>query len=293
MRIGIQVSIRGSIDLAADRAEALGCETVQIFSCNPRAWKARPLDSVAAARLKRKLDQFDVHPLVVHVTYLPNLASPDPKLHRKSVRRTIQEVRRAERRGADFFVLHLGFHKGAGINAGVANVAKAVNTLIEKAEPATMLLLENSAGSRGSIGANFEQIGRIIERIGDRSKVGLCFDTAHGFAAGYDLRTKADVDRTVREIDRYVGIERLHVVHANDTMAELGSGRDRHEHIGKGSIGPRGMRAVISHTGLRHLPFILETPVRKKGDDAANVRALKRLRKMEALGAGRKRRPSA
>ena len=278
-RIGIQVSIRDSIGLAAGRAQAIGCETVQVFSCNPRSWQAKPLGPKTAAELGRKLDAFGIRPLVVHVTYLPNLASPDAALYRKSVSRVVTEVRRAGRLSAQYFVLHLGHHRGTGEERGIERVARAAIAILKRAEPSLTLLLENSCGGKGGIGGSFEQIAGILDRIGGGG-VGVCFDTAHGFAAGYDLRTPKAVDQTVRAFDACIGIGRLHVIHANDSKVELGSRLDRHEHIGKGCIGRRGFRAMLAHPALRHLPFILETPVKQKGDDAKNVRALKSLRKI-------------
>jgi len=278
MRVGIQVSIRDRIDLAADRARGLGCETAQIFSCNPRSWAARPLDPEAVARLRQKLYEFDIHPLVVHVTYLPNLATPDPVLRRRSVRRVIGEVRRADQLAADYFVLHLGHHMGSGIDAALGNIRAAVDEVLRAAAPRLTLLLENTAGDTGSVGDRFEHIAQIIAGVADARRVGICFDTAHAFAAGYDLRTPRAVDATVTELDRRIGLGRLHVVHANDAMFELGSHRDRHQHIGKGHIGRPGLRAVVNHPCLRQLPFILETPFHNEGEDAANVRALKRFR---------------
>ena len=280
-RIGIHVSIRDRIDLAADRAKELHCEAIQIFSCNPRSWSTKPLDAEAAGLFRQKLQQFDIHPLVVHVTYLPNLASPERAQHRKSVRRVTSEVKRADRLGAGFFVTHLGHHMGAGVDAGLANIVRALDEIISKAGPEVMILLENTADGRGSVGGRFEHLAQIIEETADPDRIGICFDTAHAFAAGYDLRTPEAVDRTLKELDKVVGLHRLRVVHANDAMLEFGSHRDRHQQIGKGNIGRDGLRALLNHPKLSDLPFILETPIDVEGDDARNIRRLKRLRNPE------------
>lgn len=278
MRVGIQVSIRDGIHLAADRARALGCETTQIFSCNPRSWTAKPLDAEDAALLRHKLRLYAIRPLVVHVSYLPNLATPDATLHARSVERVVEEVRRADQLAADYFVIHLGHHLGAGQAAALQSVRRALEAILDASAPRLALLLENTAGGTGSVGDRFEHIADLLRGLHHDPRPGFCFDTAHAFAAGYDLRTAEAVDRTVREIDDRIGLERLRVVHANDAMFGLGSRRDRHQHIGRGRIGRGGFRAMAAHPALRDLPFILETPLKKEGDDAANVRALKRLR---------------
>ena len=278
MRIGIHTSTRDRIDRAANRAREMGCEVIQIFSCNPRSWSMAKLDEAAADEFIGKLDAFDIRPLIVHVTYLPNLATSDRTVRRKSIRRVIDEVRRSDRLGADYFVTHLGYHMGAGVERGLANLRDAIRAVLDATTPNLTLLLENTAGHAGSVGGRFEHIGWLIGELAGAADVGVCFDTAHAFAAGYDLRTPEAVAATCAEFDRLVGLTRIRMIHANDAMLELGSHRDRHENIGGGHIGRKGFRAMLEHPALTEVPFILETPYEDEAAATLSIRRLKRLR---------------
>ncbi len=272
MRIGVHVSIAGRIYEAIDRGKELGCETIQIFSRNPRGWQVTKLDPKDADEFRRRKKEAGIFPVLVHIPYLINLATPDEKLAKKSIAAYIEDLERTDMLGAEYFVTHLGSHVGSGEDIGVKRFAKNMNIILEKRKPKCMILLENTAGSGNNLGYKFSQIKEIISGIDDKKKIGICFDTEHAYGAGYDVSTKRGLDETLGELDKNVGLNRLKTVHLNDSKAKLGSRVDRHEHIGKGYIGKEGMKRIINHSKLRHLPFIMETPKKKPTDDPMNMK---------------------
>lgn len=274
--LGAHVPITGSIDKAVDRALELKINTFQIFTRSPRGWKYPPLLEEVAEAFKKKAKGSGFKGVASHMPYLPNLASPDKEIFQKSVDSLIEEIRRADLLGLDYIVVHLGSHMGKGIEFGRRRVAEAVLKALEVEEPKAMILLENMAGQKNSVGASFEDIRKMLDEIGDR-RVGVCFDTCHAYAAGYDLSTKRAVEEIVRRFDEVVGLERLKVVHLNDSKGGLGSRLDRHERIGKGFIGRKGFEAIVNHEELIKVPMILETPVsdyREYEDDLKVLRSL-------------------
>jgi len=277
MLLGAHVSISGSIDKAVDRAKKLGCTTFQIFTRNPRGWTAKPLRKKEAEEFRRKFEEAGFKIAVAHMPYLPNIASPDKKSHQRSVKSLIQELERTGKLGLQYLVVHVGSHLGKGLAAGINQVAKAVNTALSKVDNDVMLLLENMAGQKNSVGSRFEDIRRILDLIEDEKRVGVCFDTCHAFAAGYDLRTREAIETTLEDFDAIIGLKRLKVVHVNDSKGDLGSGIDRHEHIGMGKIGEKGFYELLHHPVIRPLPLILETPVDSRGNFATNLAKLKKL----------------
>ena len=277
MRIGLHVSIAGRIYEAIDRAEELGCETIQIFSRNPRGWLAARLDSSDADEFKRRKKAAGIFPVLVHIPYLINLATPDERLAKKSMAAYIEDLERTNALGAEYFVTHLGSHVGSGEGAGIEHFAGRLNTILKRANPKCMILLENTAGSGDSLGCRFEQIKRIIDAIEEKKKIGVCFDTEHAYGAGYDVSTKEGLEETLKEFDRNIGLNRLKAVHFNDSKARLASRVDRHEHIGKGFIGKEGMKRIINHPKLKDLPFIMETPKKKPADDPMNMKMARSL----------------
>lgn len=278
MKFGCHVSISGSIDNAFDRALERGCDTFQIFVRNPRGWNVQPLEKEAIERFEQKRKETGLEPVVVHITYLPNLASPERALYVKSVKYFVLELGMAEELGADYFVVHLGHRKGSPSEEGVQRVANAVNNALAEVSPrTTKVLLENTAGTRGSVGDTFEELGTIFSRIRKKSKVGLCFDTCHAYCAGYNIASRSGLDQTLKLIDETIGLERLMCVHANDSKNELDSHRDRHEDIGEGFIGDRGFRVILAHPFFRDKPFILETPVKTIQDDLRNLKRIRNL----------------
>ena len=278
VQVGCHVSIAGSIDLAVGRARERGCDTFQIFSRNPRGWSAKDLDLEAADAFRAAVGASGLGPVVDHMPYLPNPASPDDGIYEKSVAALTGELRRCSLLGIPYLVTHLGHHRGAGTDAGQERVIAAVNRALVDAEVGdVVLLLENTAGEKNSVGSTIADISRIMDGIDAKGKIGVCFDTCHAFAAGYDLRTPEDVDAVFGELDDLIGLEHLRVVHLNDCKGTLGDGLDRHEHIGLGSIGEEGFRHILRHPAVRDLPLICETPVDEHRDDAGNIAKVREL----------------
>jgi len=278
MRIGVHVSIAGKIYESIDRAKALGCEAMQIFSRSPREWKHVTLDPQDIIEFKKRRKKSGIAPVVIHVPYLTNLASPQARLFYSSVSFNIEYLEEADKLGAEFLVTHMGSHKNSGEAQGVKRVAKALNLILDKTRGAkTVILLENTSGSGSWLGYKFLHQKKILDAVHDQKRVGLCFDTCHAFAAGYDIATETGLEATLGEIDSLVGLEKLKVIHLNDSKDELGSRHDRHEDIGKGKIGLAGFKRIVNHPKLRHLTFILETPKKDLNDDRRNLKTVRKI----------------
>ncbi|MGA2105461.1 MAG: deoxyribonuclease IV [Methanoregula sp.] len=276
VKVGVHVSIAGSLDLAVDRAKDAGCDIFQMFSRNPRGWGFKPLTDDDCTLFRQKIETTGLIP-VDHMPYLPNLASPKVEIWDKSVQTLQAELDRCARLGISYLVTHLGHHLGDGIAGGRARVIKAVNMALASSDTNVMLLLENTAGEKNSVGSSFEHIQGIIDGIELSNRIGICFDTCHAFAAGYELRTEAGLAATLAQLDETVGIDRLKVIHANDTKGDLGSGLDRHEHIGMGFIGEEGFRCILHNPVFTRLPLICETPVDERCDDRGNIKKVREL----------------
>jgi deoxyribonuclease-4 len=277
IKLGMHVSISGTVDQAPDHARELGCDTFQMFTRNPRGWRFRKLDPDETKEFMRKVDSYGLSPVVSHMPYLPNLSSPRKVIYNKSLKSLSAELGRCTELGIPYVVTHLGSHLGKGADVGLENITSAVNQALSKDRGGVVLLLENTAGTKNSMGSSFEDIKKILDGIENRKRVGVCFDTAHAFAAGYDLRTAETVNDTIAKFDKILGLGLLKVIHLNDSKGELGCGRDRHEHIGMGYIGEQGFRALFKHEALRGLPFIMETPIDERRDDVASVRVVREL----------------
>ncbi|MEM3066953.1 MAG: deoxyribonuclease IV [Nitrososphaerota archaeon] len=276
--LGAHVSIAGSIDKAVDRAVEIGCTgTFQIFTRNPRGWKFKKLNPEEVKLFREKVSSKGFFVPVGHMPYLPNIASPSKLLFSKSLRVLMAELERCGELGIKFLAVHLGSHMGKGIDVGMQRVADACRTALEKVQNGVMILLENMAGQKNSVGSSFEELRGILDLIGDVRRVAICFDTCHAFAAGYDLRNDEAVEKTVEQFDNAIGLKHLKVIHINDSKGALGSHLDRHEHIGMGMIGEEGFRAIFHHKALRNLPFILETPEDKRGNFRTNILKSKEL----------------
>ncbi len=276
MKVGFHVSILGSVDEAVDRAEDLGINTFQMFTRNPRGWQFSPLDSEEKKQFKEKLAKTSISPTVVHMPYLPNIASARNEVYVPSVKSITAELKRCDELGVPFLVTHLGSHLGAGEDAGLQRIVDAIDAAFSEAEGETMLLLENTAGTKNSMGSSFEAIRRVIDNVASSDRVGLCFDTCHAFAAGYDLRDEKAVEATLNALDSILGFDRARLVHLNDSVGELGSHMDRHEHIGVGKIGEEGFRAIL-RSELGELPMIMETPVDERRFDWDNLMKVREL----------------
>jgi deoxyribonuclease-4 len=281
VKVGVHVSIAGSIARAVERAAAIDCDTFQIFSRNPRGWTFKQLTDEDATLFREALAASGIGPAVVHMPYLPNLASPKEEIRTKSVDALAEELHRCSMLGVPYLVTHLGHHMGEGTRAGEERVQQAIDTAFSMSDPGTgdgvMLLLENTAGEKNSVGSRFEEIGRIRESCTDPGRIGVCLDTCHAFAAGYDLRNEEGLRRTLDAFEDGIGREHLRVIHLNDAKAEAGSHLDRHTHIGLGMIGEEGCAGILTHPGLMALPFICETPEDAVRDNAANIQAVRRL----------------
>ncbi len=265
-----------------DRALELGCiGTFQIFTCSPRRWAAKPLDEPQAELFQEKASRSKFAP-VAHMPYMPNLASPDEKFHSESVDVLIREIKRCGTLGISGLVVHYGSHMGSSIEDGHARIVSACKKAIGSTQGSNVrILLENSAGTRNSVGSKFEDVRNVLDRIGDEKRTGACFDTCHAFASGYDLRTTQSAQKTIHEFDETVGLERLFLIHVNDSKADIGEGRDRHEHIGLGKIGDKGFRSFFALKAIRDIPLVLETPIDQKLGDKENVAHAKKLLDLE------------
>ena len=265
MRLGAHESISGGLHKAFDRARSVGCDAVQIFVKSNRSWAVKPLTEGDVARFKAKAEESGIRPVVGHTSYLLNLGTPDEALWAKSRDMLIVELERCEALGMPYLVLHPGSHVGTGEEAGLARVAQGLGE-VHAATPGfcTRVLLETTAGQGSSLGHCFEHLAWLLENAPEGERLGVCLDTCHVFAAGYELRTPAGYAATMETFDQVIGLERLKVMHLNDSKGDLGSRKDRHEHIGKGHIGLEGFRHVLNDPRLAGLPGLLETP---KSDD--------------------------
>jgi deoxyribonuclease-4 len=280
MLLGVQVSSEGKIYEALTRAHQLGGNTMQIFSRNPRQWRERFLEPKDIKEFNLRQDRFKIRPLFIHIPYLINLASPNPKLYEASIEAYIEDILEAQELKADFIVTHMGSHKKTSEEEGIKRLVKAINRILEETEYSKIgLLLENTAGSGSWLGYKFSHQKMIIEGLKHNQRVGLCFDTAHAYLAGYDIATKEGLKETLDEINKLVGLNLIKLIHLNDAKGRLGSHQDRHEHIGKGNIGLEGMKRIINHPKLWNLPFILETPKKTDKDDIMNLNTVRELRK--------------
>lgn len=277
VRVGFHVSITNSIDKAVDRALASQCETFQMFSRNPRGWKFEELQQDEIERFIKKLRCSEIYPPIDHMPYLPNLASPRDNVYRLSLETLTAELKRCNMLKIPYLVTHLGSHLGVGEEEGIKRIIHCINKSLSEANNSVMILLETTAGTRNSIGGKFEEIRKIIEGVKSKEKVGVCFDTCHVFAAGYDIRGEKNLDETINQFDEIIGLDLLKVVHINDSKGDLGSCIDRHEHIGLGYIGEEGFKIILHNEIFRRLPLILETPVDLRRSDIENIMKVREL----------------
>ncbi|HYA88661.1 MAG TPA: deoxyribonuclease IV [Nitrospirota bacterium] len=277
MRIGFHVSISGGFSLSVQRAFELGCTCMQIFSRNPRGWMVKPLDKSDILEFKKLREKWDIGPVFVHTNYLINLASPRPDLYEKSIEHFVIDLERTETLEAEYLVTHLGSASGKDSAWMIDRVSNAINMAMKLHPPTAAILLENTAGEKGDIGYTLDQVQEVISRLDDASCVGICYDTCHGFAAGYDIRTQKHVDALARKIDATVGLKRLKGMHLNDCLREFGSHVDRHWHIGEGKIGLDGFKVLLNHPAFNSVPKIMETPKETEEDDIKNMKTVNSL----------------
>jgi len=274
---GTHVSIAGSLEESFDRAAEIGCTTFQIFTRNPRVWKFKPLsdEAIEAFLLRRKSTDFEL--LVDHMPYLPNLAASAKAILLPSRETLKAELARCDTLRIEYMVAHIGSHGGKGTMAGIRNAAGACRAALEGSDGRAVIALENMAGQKNCVGARFEELRQILDLVDDKKRVGVCIDTCHLFAAGFDIRTQSGVESAMDLFTSVVGMQALKVVHLNDSKGPLGGSLDRHEHIGMGQIGKEGFKAFLRYKGIKDRPMILENPVDDVRGQKEDVAALRRL----------------
>lgn len=279
-RVGIHTSTAGGVHNAAERAYRLGCNTLQVFSSSPRQWKPFELDTGHVAEMIRLRELYDLKPLVIHANYLVNVAGGNPDFHSKSVAAFRGEIERALALQAEYLVLHPGSFRGGSREEGLRRAASAIAQAAKNLDLAgdnLCILIENTAGSEFSLGGKFEQVAELIYLLRAFVPCGACIDTCHTHVAGYDIVTDAGYASTLDQLERIIGLNNVHVWHCNDAKAACGSHLDRHQNIGKGTIGLKAFRRLLNDPRLAHAAFIAETPIDEPLDDLANVNALKKL----------------
>jgi len=277
--LGAHVSAAGGAHTIFERARAIGASSVALFSKNSNQWKARDLSDEEISLFRSEWKKSRIGPVVIHAAYLINLAATNRSFIEKSVHAMTVELIRAERLGITAVVLHPGAHMGAGIDKGLERIARSLDRIHAKIPDCrAMTLLETSAGQGSSLGCSFEELGRIIRLVDDPGRLGVCIDTCHIFSAGYDIRTMHGWERTIDEVDRHVGIERVGAFHVNDSKRELGARVDRHAEIGKGTLGLDAFGFLVNDRRFARIPKILETPKPEK--EKSDIRGLKMLRRL-------------
>jgi deoxyribonuclease-4 len=276
-RIGIHLGTTGGVSNAIAQAREIGANTLQIFSSSPRMWRATKVDPKQAVRTREMRAALDIGPLVIHTSYLVNVCSQSDEVREKSVTAFRGEIERALALGAEYLVLHPGSWKGLtrdeGLRLAAESIARAIDGLAWQ-EADFHILIENTAGSEFSLGGSFEQVAELVERLKASAPMGVCLDTCHTHVAGYDLVSAEGYEETMRQAAATVGFEAVRVWHCNDAKAARGSKLDRHEHIGKGTMGLEPFRRLLNDERFAHSAFIAETPVDQPGDEERNVKAL-------------------
>jgi deoxyribonuclease-4 len=277
MRLGAHVPTKGGLHNAFKYGEEQGCNTIQIFTKNPNRWKVEALDAEQIDKFKKSSRASKLFPLVAHDGYLINLASPNKELLEKSLEAFWDEIYRAEQLGIQFLVTHMGSHTGIGEETALKCLINSLNLIGKSLKNFQLkILLETTAGQGTSIGYKFEHLSYVLQNISEPEKFGICLDTCHLFAAGYDIRTESEYSKTIGEFDKIVGIDKIKMFHLNDSKKELGSRVDRHEHIGNGAIGLEGFRLIVNDPRFFDRPMIIETPQ----SETMNTENLKLLRSL-------------
>jgi deoxyribonuclease IV len=290
MRLGAHISTAGGIHLAFQRAHDIGCDSMLIFTKSNRQWQAKPISDEDVTAYRRATEEYAmVFPVAVHASYLINIGSADPALWEKSCQALKIEVERAGRFGIPYLVFHPGSHTDAPLEQGLENIARGVQRVLAETDgtaPETFVCLETMAGQGTNIGGSFAHLAQIIAACGGHERLGVCFDTCHVFAGGYDIRTAVGYQQTMQQFDDTIGLSRLKCFHFNDSQHPLGSRKDRHEHIGQGYIGLEGFANFVNDPRWANFPAHLETPKTEKNDagaevemDPINLAALRQLQK--------------
>jgi len=274
-RLGVHTSIAGGVHLSLTRARELGCTTMQIFSHNPRQWHVSRMSDEEVRQFRELRGVIEIEPVFIHTSYLINLAALHPDILDKSVQLLIREMELADALGAEYVVLHTGSaSEDSGDNAR-RRASDAMRIVSGYRTWNARLLLENTAGERGDISSKIRDLAEIMNAAGSALVAGICLDTCHAFQAGYDLSSEEGLDEIVREIEREIGLERVRLIHLNDSKRAFNAGVDRHEHIGTGEIGKEGLKRIIHHPSLKDVPLILETPKKSEEDDPRNLKVVR------------------
>jgi len=286
LRVGFHVSIKGGIQNSITNALDIGCTAFQIFTRSPRQWRLPELVEADVESFKTYLKKSGIekNSVAVHMPYLPNLAGPDGELFEKSVNSFTSELIRCSQLGIEYLVIHLGSHKDLGRDHGVNQLLKSCGQAVDNYKSSfkknldVTILLENSAGQKGSIGSKLEELGEILDKLSNKTYC-VCLDTCHAFASGYDLRTEEACNRFINEFDKTVGLESLKFIHLNDSKHEIGSHRDRHELFGHGKIGTKGLSTIINDKKMGNVPMVMEPDFVSVEEDAKNLKLIRKLRK--------------
>jgi deoxyribonuclease IV len=273
-KFGFHLSIAGSLSNAPNEAKSKGYGAFQMFVSTSRSWKGRKIGGDEAELFRKAVTDSKSTPFA-HIPYLCNPASPEEEVISKSKIMLEENVNSCDLLGVKGLVIHIGSHKGKGIEFGMKRVAETVSEVLQRTR-GTTVLLENGAGYNNSVGSRFDEIGKIIDTIGS-DRVGLCLDTCHAFAAGYDMITEQGIEKMVGEIDDNIGLKKMHLIHLNDSKFGIGSGLDRHWHIGKGEIGSKGFINFFRNKAFASGDFVMETPVDESGDEDSDMAALKKI----------------
>ncbi len=274
-RLGVHTSIAGGLHLSLERAKALGCNTVQIFSHNPRGWAVKTISKKEVSIFKLLRQRFNISPLYIHTSYLINMASRDNILRKKSIDLLVIEMDRADAIEADYVILHPGSASGDDKHVARERAISALNEVALIGRWRAGLLIENTAGEKGDISSEIVNLSEILNGVKGKFISGICIDTCHAFAAGYDIRDDRGIQRISNEVKKCIGLDKVKLIHLNDSKGDVGSGIDRHEHIGLGKIGATGLRQFIHFTSFKDIPLILETPKKKESDDVMNLKKVR------------------
>ena len=280
LKLGVHVSISGKIYKSVDRALELGCNTMQIFSRNPRQLRKSEISKEDTEEFKKKVKASKLSPIIIHIPYTLNLATSKREFYKITIREFIADLKEADQLAADYLITHMGSFKGGTERGGLLRIANALNKILKETQGTkTKILLENTSGSGHWLGYTFSHHKFIFDKLHYKDRVGICLDTAHAWAAGYKIDSIRGLEVLLNDIDENVGLTNLKVIHINDTKEELGSRQDRHYAIGEGNISKKGFRLILNHDKLKRLPFILETPKKNEDDDINNLTVVRKLYK--------------
>lgn len=279
MILGAHFSIAGGLSKALETAKELDCNALQMFIRSPRTYKTKEIDEETAADFKKKRKKYLIKKVAVHAGYVQNLASAKEHFYKASIDINLADIRESVKIGADYYVLHLGSYKDSTLEKGLERLVKAIKHLSENIPSGIKILLENVSGAKNLIGSELEELGYILKELKYPKNVGICIDTCHAWCFGYNIRTPKGLESFVDKIESTVGINRVELIHLNDTKEKFESKHDRHSNIGEGELGKRGIGLFINHPKLKNIPYVLETPKKEKDDDKKNIELVRKLKK--------------